>query len=737
MMPGGALPTIAAVYVDFPFVLLSAWMGDTFAASSSMALVALWKAGLSGIGQSWGNCIDVTIDIQFIADQLLLLVLLGTALVFAVVLQDRDRVLKNVEDLMRQQTLRNEEDLAFVLSAKQGAKESRSEQAAMMAFLCHELRNPLHAIANMADFLVEDLSVKGTSRSSQESKVSGAAHLDCLHELTDMSKRELERNPFDYYIFQSPDRAVGANTPPCSRHGSVSVSPYQSSVAIKLSSVYMLTLVTDILDLGSLESAGATTNNALTHLSTLLTASFTCAFDLCHQVGVEFSFKIEEDTPLWVWTDSVRMQQILNNLIGNARKFTRTGGRIWVDVEIENRWWGDRDGGDGPDADEVRIAIKNDIEILPYNDNNDEHAPGDAPGIHDVFESDATMNDVKPESSPSYSSSSSPPSTSLRALSQGHPPSEWVLLKISVHDTGIGISPDDLPKLFRPYALPTGSMTHEYGGAGLGLAITDKIVRLLRGRIEVKTELGLGSVFTVLIPLRVGKGETDVRLAKETLNDQSVHIAGTLDEMAKTTGTVRAARRKIFVDDVIALEPLRLPLAEEILPSMVPPPAQTTSSSHLQSGIPFSLHLPAKRVASRVLPPIPSTAPLNPCILVVDDSQINRSILIRMIKQALKPTQPTIIEAINGSEAVTTVSTFPRFDLIFMDIQMPLLNGFEATKQIREMGCTSPVVVASANQILGNAEAQERMKEVGADEALGKPFLKGQVGDCMKRWGVI
>ncbi|NTW03421.1 MAG: response regulator, partial [Oscillochloris sp.] len=196
-----------------------------------------------------------------------------------------------------------------------------------------------------------------------------------------------------------------------------------------------------------------------------------------------------------------------------------------------------------------------------------------------------------------------------------------------VRDTGIGIAPDKLVQIFKPFVQVDHVLTRKTGGTGLGLAISQQLVELMGGRLEVESAFGFGTTFTLILPLGVA----------------------------------------------------------------VACPAQ-----------------PEEKVMS---------APLTALrILIAEDNPINQEVLRRMLEQL--GTLPTVVS--DGKAALVAVSDAP-FDLVLMDIQMPILDGEAATKQIRKLGTAivQPRIIAlTASALRGD---RERYLEAGMDDYLSKP----------------
>ncbi|KAJ3300282.1 hypothetical protein HK104_002481 [Borealophlyctis nickersoniae] len=717
---------IVGLYLSYPFVLYAGALLGVFGASSATFLVGLASASATLLRSQTSppsSETDLPLTQQLIWVQLFLAVLIFTALTFVTILSERDKAYEHVENMVRVRTGELVEALKRLDAAKERAETTARDKATFLSFLCHELRNPLHAITNMAEFLLEDLKDGHRDRKAASLGQPRDSDEEFLRS-TFMSESPLTSNPVC-----APDR--------CSSRSSVA-TPDSQARAIKLSSEYMLALVNDVLDMGRFEAGRVDLERIPVDLHALLDNNVECARELVRAHGVHFTTDIGADVPKWVETDPVRLQQVLNNLVSNAYKFTPEGGKITLTVKVENSreldWNGDKVGRKG--------------NIGAGDEAKDNPTEGDILGY---MSSDQTLQSAT-EITPSTVSRS----TSAAAEST----TTCVSLLFSVSDTGIGIDPAIVSTLFRPYAQAAVSTMREYGGSGLGLAITDRIIWLMGGQVWVDSEMGKGSTFTFRIPVSMveeppgggegwtfGAGNGGKRRAKgrgsewrkdgavdgdgpviapvrkedvEAVLD-AVHVVSIGDEVCGThsvdlRGELEGAKDTLDVADTNGA------------------PAPAPLSVTLSSG---SLPSPAPNAADDTL--------LRPSILVVDDSTINRSILIRMLKRQL-PEKYLIEEAENGQEAVEKVrrrlmrsgGVEANYRIIFMDIVMPILDGYQATHLIRtRLHCTSPVVITTANQVSGNLEAQEKLRQIGADEAVGKPFMKDKLIEVLRRYNVL
>ena len=358
-----------------------------------------------------------------------------------------------------------------------------------------------------------------------------------------------------------------------------------------------------------------------------------------------------------------------------------------------------------------------------------------------------------------------------------------VSVRLSVSDTGIGITPEAQAGLFSAFSQGDASTTRKYGGTGLGLAICKQLVGLMRGELGVESEFGEGATFWLRVRFARAEPSTDeastpvstligkrlvVAVRNATLRDLlalrlrawggvvtfadgpeaglaavSAGVAASEERVVLLTDArEETLRQTVDRSDRDGNMPMRVILLSRLGERMDPAEAG-------RLGVVAQLSRPPRRGAlldaltlifgEEVLPtvdgenqnvenPHRSGAP-SIKVLLVEDNPVNQRVAIRMLEKLGNDVEL----AENGREAVDRVAQ-ERYDIVFMDCQMPIMDGFEATARIRERELPServPIVAVTANAL---PEDQRRCLDAGMDGHLSKPFRLEEVRSVLERY---
>ncbi|KAB0640012.1 hybrid sensor histidine kinase/response regulator [Burkholderia stagnalis] len=469
----------------------------------------------------------------------------------------------------------------------------------------------------------------------------------------------------------------------------------------------LLTIIDDILDFSKIEAGKLVLERIAFNLYQLLDDVVSLLEPMARRKALALRLRKHDPVPQWVRGDPVRLRQILTNLVGNAIKFTERG--------------------------QVELAV----------------------------------------SSPEHG-----------------------LVVFTIADSGIGIAPDVSAQLFKPFQQADSSTARQYGGTGLGLVISRQLAEMMGGTLSVESAPGQGSVFTVTARLEpadaAGAAATSasrslaglkVLIADDSETDRSVLVEHAIEWQLRVAtasgGDDALAQLRAAADDGqpfdLAIVDVRMPGMDGI--SLVrhirDDPAlralriiTLTAFERMDSiqvarelGIDARLTKPLHGadlyacIASvmRVTPPrLPSAAPVDadagagvapeggppygaaPArVLLVEDNPVNQQIALAM----LEDTGYAVEVAENGREALDRLLE-DRFDVVLMDCQMPLMDGFEATQWLRlreaETGAARlPVIALTANAISGD---RERCLAAGMDDYLSKPFSRDALLQMLARF---
>jgi signal transduction histidine kinase/CheY-like chemotaxis protein len=460
---------------------------------------------------------------------------------------------------------------------------------------------------------------------------------------------------------------------------------------VKSSADSLLTIINDILDFSKIEAGRLELDPICFNLRDNLDEALRTLAVRAHEKNLELLCEWQADVPDYVVGDQVRIRQVIVNLLGNAIKFTQAG-EVALEVAVE-------------------------------------------------------------ESTP-----------------------EQVELHFTIRDTGIGIALENQKLIFDEFSQADGSMTRKYGGTGLGLTISARLVDAMRGRIWVESGLGRGSSFHFtawfgaaqrsmpvedgqfppgLPVLVVDDNLTNRRILTEMLRRWGMRPFSAASGVEALASTRRAFEAKdpfaLIITDVHMPEMDGFELAAKLKQSPYgagPVVLMLTSGERVgdigrsrQAGVSNYLLKPVRRevlrdaiaralgkqVASQENSgsewPLPRSAPkrlpvIPSRILLAEDNRVNQ----RLVQRILEKEGHDVIVVANGREVLEALKS-DTFDLVLMDVQMPLMDGIVATKAIRATEALTkthiPIVALTAHAMKGD---QDRCVAAGMDGYISKPI---------------
>jgi signal transduction histidine kinase/CheY-like chemotaxis protein len=355
------------------------------------------------------------------------------------------------------------------------------------------------------------------------------------------------------------------------------------------------------------------------------------------------------------------------------------------------------------------------------------------------------------------------------------------IIRFTVADTGIGIPAEKQESIFSPFTQADTSTTRQYGGTGLGLTISSRMVAMMGGKLWLESEVGRGTQFhfTVQLKVRDQGGEAEVLVPLETLNHLKILVVddnrtnrrilqGILTRWgAQTTCSEDAAHALSELKAACKTErPYQLVLTDMHMPVMdgfglveqirqspelvLVTVVMLTSAGHpgdvercRKLGVHSYLYKPVRkqelltailRALGRsqispipVAPALPSVPPKGLHILLAEDNRTNQTVAKRMLEKM----GHSLVIANNGKEALLQLAT-GHFDLVLMDIQMPEMDGLTTTMKIREgeraTGTHLPIIAMTAHAMAGD---REHYLAAGMDGYVSKPISRRELEEAI------
>ncbi|CAH7006911.1 sensor histidine kinase BarA [Vibrio chagasii] len=451
---------------------------------------------------------------------------------------------------------------------------------------------------------------------------------------------------------------------------------------IERSANNLLSIINDILDFSKLEAGKLALENIPFEFQASLEEVVNLQATNAHEKGLELTLKIDPKVPAGVVGDPLRIQQILTNLVGNSIKFTERGN---IDISVE-----------------------------------------------------------------------------LRSQSEDN-----IELQFMVRDTGIGISERQQAQLFQAFSQADASISRRYGGTGLGLVITQKLVSQMGGEISLTSRLHQGSTFWFTLRLSTTDMPMTELIETQCLQDKQLLLiepnmqAASITQQILTQEGLVVTYRSVMPDESTSYDYVLLNLAanqdyqfdtvsgwaigaKKIAQNVIigTPSTELALGEQLMKEVdvqcitkPLSRKKLLQTLVSNQAPTFVAPAiethseeklPLT--VMAVDDNPANLKLITALLKERVE----TVISCTSGQQAIDK-ATETQFDIIFMDIQMPQMDGVTACQNIKKLAnnANTPVIAVTAHAMTGE---RDRLLDAGMDDYLTKPIEEHVLQQVLIHW---
>ncbi|KAF3002473.1 Histidine kinase [Curvularia kusanoi] len=426
-----------------------------------------------------------------------------------------------------------------------------------------------------------------------------------------------------------------------------------------------------------------------------------------------------------LYGDQHRILQVVINLVSNSLKFTPVGGNVTLTI---------RCSGEAHMTDSRKASMAS-RQSSARNSKTRFRATSSEIGSMSTASPNgfATANHINPLEKPNAYSHIM---ISDRAATP--PPGRWLAFEFQVEDTGPGIPEDIHAKIFEPFVQGDLGLSKKYGGTGLGLSICSQLASLMKGTIGLKSEVGHGSVFTMSIPLKHLSSRADSTASSQV--DPNSRRNSSVDEpRAASREDTRSVRSMVSIKS--APSPVAVVNANAAAAGTTAGPVQFEQDANprlVGLSQPFfasntPLESPNSQAAAMQRVEAEATKGGKKIkVLVAEDNTTNQIVVMRMLK--LEDVYDVTV-AKDGQEALDRVKESMEagdpYNLIFMDVQMPNMDGLDSTRLIRQSGFSAPIVALTAYAEESNVK---QCMESGMDFFLSKPIRRPALKHVLKTY---
>ncbi|KAF2638384.1 hypothetical protein P280DRAFT_83743 [Massarina eburnea CBS 473.64] len=403
-----------------------------------------------------------------------------------------------------------------------------------------------------------------------------------------------------------------------------------------------------------------------------------------------------------LYGDQHRILQVVINLVSNSLKFTPKGGSVTMSIRCT---------GETHVAESRKASLQSRNSSMRGSKHRKRASSSETNSTQGRYD---TANVINARGAYAHM-------TALERVPTP-PPGRWLAFEFEVEDTGPGIPQKLHDKIFEPFVQGDLGLSKKYGGTGLGLSICSQLAGLMKGTISLKSEVGQGSVFTMAIPLKHLSNRADS--TSSSLGGNSNRVSLQLDDAAgmssdTTSNTAAPAASAASASGPVAFDcdvkPRLVGLSQPFFASNPPLESPTSQKAAMKR-----VEAEATKRGDKIR------------VLVAEDNKTNQEVVLRMLK--LEDVYDVTV-AKDGQEALDKVKESMEnqtpYNLIFMDVQMPNLDGLQSTRLIRQSGFSAPIVALTAYAEESNIK---ECYNSGMDFFLSKPIRRPALKHVLKTY---